>query len=808
MRNQTRRNRAPSESYPFPRDSTEAAGNENVEETPGGGLGAGLLRRKTDLKDDIPEQSDEHVEQPAPLASAHSGYGSLKRNPFGPVSAGLNAPSSPWGNASQGVSSPMGAFNGLGGFGSRPAAASTPSRPGYGSIRGESRFRDLMRASVEDEPSLRSKPSLGSFGVSEEGGSRRQTPGLADEGYDRPISRGNTFGSAALGGLHDEDNGTHAESAARGIGGDASPTYTNPYQSPPQQATSLRELADDDGMDVLPGLGGFQKAPGQETHSHGFGDGHDSRQGNFPYDSRTFDRPDAGNRGFPGLGGLGGLPGLGTPGPWSSGLPMTTPGRERPAFGDAFGAHGTPSAFASPSLGSNAFGGSSGFGGLGAVAPGARANKLGSLYSGSTQDQGEVHDHDVLNGLGGNRRDTESPFRSGRGKFDDFFHAVDRPGQSEQHAAGQTCSPASSMQTPLQQPGQPSLGQRVPSIGSSSSNQLPAAQQKTMVMPDRMRWVYKDPQGNTQGPWSGLEMHDWYRAGFFSPELLVKKVEDADYEPLAQLIRRIGNSREPFLVPQIGIPGPPAAQASGSWPAQGAQGQQSAAQPPFAGNFPSFGTTLTAEQQNALERRKQEEQYLMHQQKEHLAYQQNLAKQMQMQNQRQQLSHQQSMQSLHSQPSYGSMTSPNNYNTYPVQGQAGYESFNRAAGGAAGAVGSGMDNLEHIREEDTPGVPDRALQEQHAHAQPSDQGDGANDERVAAMLADRARLAQEQAEQDAFQGQPQQHGNDRLNEFMNLQRETADEEPEQRASKARQVSGQKAGRTGTNDVTGDLPVDK
>ena len=55
-----------------------------------------------------------------------------------------------------------------------------------------------------------------------------------------------------------------------------------------------------------------------------------------------------------------------------------------------------------------------------------------------------------------------------------------------------------------------------------------------------------------------------------------------------------------------------------------------AAQPPFASSFLSFGTTLTAEQQNALERRNQEEQYLMARQKEHLAQQQVLMKQMQL----------------------------------------------------------------------------------------------------------------------------------------------------------------------------------
>lgn len=81
----------------------------------------------------------------------------------------------------------------------------------------------------------------------------------------------------------------------------------------------------------------------------------------------------------------------------------------------------------------------------------------------------------------------------------------------------------------------------------------PMPQKRTTVMPDRMRWIYRDNSGNTQGPFSGLEMHDWYKAGYFSPTMLVKKQEDPDYELLAELIRRIGNSREPFLVSQIGI---------------------------------------------------------------------------------------------------------------------------------------------------------------------------------------------------------------------------------------------------------------
>lgn len=164
-------------------------------------------------------------------------------------------------------------------------------------------------------------------------------------------------------------------------------------------------------------------------------------------------------------------------------------------------------------------------------------------------------------------------------------------------------------------------------------------------------------------------MHDWFKAGFFSPDLQIKKLEDPDFEPLAQLVRRIGNSREPFLVPQIGIPHGPDPSAAAPWTAS----TSGAAQPPFPGSFPSFGTTLTAEQQNALERRKQEEQYLMARQKEHLAQQQALMKQMQLHNVPQgvnphTLQHHSSAHSLHSQPSFGSITSPLGYQPSPIQG--------------------------------------------------------------------------------------------------------------------------------------------
>ncbi|KAI9681604.1 MAG: hypothetical protein M1829_000801 [Trizodia sp. TS-e1964] len=325
----------------------------------------------------------------------------------------------------------------------------------------------------------------------------------------------------------------------------------------------------------------------------------------------------------------------------------------------------------------------------------------------------------VTQGYGPPGRESDSPMRSGRGVFDDIvfpgasgalsglggnqakrgsdssFSATDPitnaaqqlPTASHQnqpsqlHQQQQQQQQLQQQQISLQSRNASQQNQQQQPITSAPSSQLPQSQQRTMVMPDRIRWVYTDSQSRIQGPWSGLEMHDWYKAGFFSQELMVKKVEDAEYEPLAQLIRRIGNSREPFLVPQIGIAHPSSAiPGSGQWssaqatvsgPAQ-PQSASGSAQPPFPGAFPSFGTTLTAEQQNALERRKQEEQYLMARQREFLAQQQVAAKQMQMQGgthvSQQHLHHHSSARSLHSQPSYGSITSPIGMQPTPPQG--------------------------------------------------------------------------------------------------------------------------------------------
>lgn len=333
---------------------------------------------------------------------------------------------------------------------------------------------------------------------------------------------------------------------------------------------------------------------------------------------------------------------------------------------------------------------SPGMGGLGGVFGGNPARmgrgRLESLFPPAMQAEMHAHEHDnhvdpmhdprQANPLGAigrgaiglGRETTGSPIRVGRGIFDDHF--------SHPEAAR---SPFSTTEPGHLNPNATAPGQPFPSTGGPSAPPTQPASDptavRTMVMPDRMRWVYMDPQGTIQGPFNGLEMNDWYKANFFTPDLRVRRVEDSEFEPLGQLIRRIGNSREPFLVPQMGIPhGPP--------PSVPFTGGGSEPVPPLQSAFPSFGRTLTAQQQNDLERRKQEEQ-LFHARQREMA--QTFVR---LPLQTSTLHHHSSLHSLHSQPSFGSMTSPITMPPQPPIGPLapGAPFFDTAVGMVSGPV--------------------------------------------------------------------------------------------------------------------------
>jgi len=63
------------------------------------------------------------------------------------------------------------------------------------------------------------------------------------------------------------------------------------------------------------------------------------------------------------------------------------------------------------------------------------------------------------------------------------------------------------------------------------------------------KWFYRDPQGEVQGPFLASEMAEWYKAGYFTTGLLVRRTCDERYATLGDLIKIFG--RIPFT------PGPP-----------------------------------------------------------------------------------------------------------------------------------------------------------------------------------------------------------------------------------------------------------
>ena len=811
-----------------------------------------LLRRKTDFKDGFGPSLDEKEKEPP-----NSPFGSLKRTSTNPVSAGLNGPSSPWSAGPQSAGfSTMGAFGSFALGGQAPVTGE--KKPGFGSTRGESRFKGLMNAgSSEDIRSkVKERTSIGNLErlaeTSEQPHSRwagdrnSQTrpanqdlyaddedfgtgsAALGGDGASPPFPQGSRYknpdrqtsydeiGFSSLGlssdvppfrELMQRRDPAHQQAPQRHqgmgqIGEPMSPTTTNPYQSPEGEKAVLDEV-DADEPD-------FQHMPYGQS-ARGFP---------APLDGPKGDRSQTSSvgpgRGFPNLGNLGNLGGFGSGASWSAAPgAIGTPSRAQPGFSGGFGDpnFGGLNDMASPQSGlgsSNAFsvGGSST---MGNTSGPVRGSKLSSLLPTAMQDQmrGDMFRQDQVFGENADNQAPGFGLRETRGAAEDLFSNNER-GRGLQGITSPFANSDSSQQVSISAPSQTPFSS-APSTASyfgrsqepdAASNQMPATQQRQMVMPDRMRWIYRDPQGNMQGPWSGLEMHDWYKAGFFSPELQVKKLEDGDYEPLAQLIRRIGNSREPFLVPQIGIPhGPPTAlpNSSSVTAASVAATTPSTAQPPFASSFPSFGTTLSAEQQNALERRKQEEQYLMARQKEHLAQQQVMLKQMHMQSG--QLHHHSSAHSLQSQPSYGSITSPMGYQPSPAQGPiqppGPVSGFFDGSSRVPGPLGTGIDPLSSVREEDLPGFMERLGMGRGA--QPPYGSENQNHpQHVAAIMQERARQDREQHQYLQQRGDEDQRVTaDRLEQYHQLRAQ----EDHQNYQPQAQMSGQATRRASELDLT-------
>ncbi|OMJ14092.1 GYF domain-containing protein mpd2 [Smittium culicis] len=61
-------------------------------------------------------------------------------------------------------------------------------------------------------------------------------------------------------------------------------------------------------------------------------------------------------------------------------------------------------------------------------------------------------------------------------------------------------------------------------------------------------WIYRDPKGALQGPFSGLSMQEWFEAGYFPDDLQVRKNDWPEFETLNSVILQLQNTAEPFIV--------------------------------------------------------------------------------------------------------------------------------------------------------------------------------------------------------------------------------------------------------------------
>ena len=75
-----------------------------------------------------------------------------------------------------------------------------------------------------------------------------------------------------------------------------------------------------------------------------------------------------------------------------------------------------------------------------------------------------------------------------------------------------------------------------------------------MTHEDGLKWFYRDPQNEIQGPFTPHEMYDWFTAGYFAMDLLVRRGCDEYFAQLGELFKMW--ERIPFIHVQ-GAPPPP-----------------------------------------------------------------------------------------------------------------------------------------------------------------------------------------------------------------------------------------------------------
>lgn len=114
----------------------------------------------------------------------------------------------------------------------------------------------------------------------------------------------------------------------------------------------------------------------------------------------------------------------------------------------------------------------------------------------------------------------------------DFTHLETAAMNLLSEDTGKDWEPPSS--SPWQTPEAPAMAQAAAAIGSADE------------------WFYKDPQNETQGPFTSVEMLEWFSAGYFTMTLQVKRGCDDIFTQLGELIKKL--NKVPFGNLSIPIP--------------------------------------------------------------------------------------------------------------------------------------------------------------------------------------------------------------------------------------------------------------
>lgn len=67
--------------------------------------------------------------------------------------------------------------------------------------------------------------------------------------------------------------------------------------------------------------------------------------------------------------------------------------------------------------------------------------------------------------------------------------------------------------------------------------------------PDSQQWLYQDPTGQMQGPFTASVMQSWYEGNYFTPDLMMRPEQSSRLFPLAAYAAAVGQNPKLFLLP-------------------------------------------------------------------------------------------------------------------------------------------------------------------------------------------------------------------------------------------------------------------